>query len=190
MRWRVIPFYAISIVCLVLGLIFDSEIVNYLAGSRVEFLNSVMTVISSGTWIIGFMILFTYLLLREADRRGWVFPLWISFVLSLSFVYILKYAIMRPRPSVALAGVSAIGSSFPSTHAAAVFCIFAILNAIYTEFPKLNWIWLLGSLMIVFSRIYLGLHYLSDIAVGAALGYTVSLIVATYGHKKNKRMRK
>ena len=38
-------------------------------------------------------------------------------------------------------------------------------------------------IIVAFSRIYLGIHYLTDVAAGALLGFTMSLIIIKYQDK-------
>ena len=62
---------------------------------------------------------------------------------------------------------------FVSSHAANFFAITTFLVAIFSPFSK-GWYWLfLWAALIAYSRIYLGVHYPSDIAVGAMLGILI-----------------
>jgi undecaprenyl-diphosphatase len=90
---------------------------------------------------------------------------------------------MRIRPFDALGILNLVNesdSSFPSGHAAAVFSTVYILDR---EFPKIKWFWIGIAILVSFSRIYLGVHYLTDVVVGALIGYTISLIVVKYRDK-------
>lgn len=93
---------------------------------------------------------------------------------------LLKEYFARPRPCEVLSDVitptGCTGTySFPSNHAlnnfaAAIF--FSIL------FPKLKWILFTGAALISISRVYLGLHYPSDIVGGAVIGLAFGYIFA------------
>jgi undecaprenyl-diphosphatase len=67
--------------------------------------------------------------------------------------------------------------SFVSSHAANAFGIATFLWL--TLRKRINWIWVMFIWAIVFSytRIYLGVHYPSDILGGAILGMVIGLIV-------------
>jgi undecaprenyl-diphosphatase len=69
-------------------------------------------------------------------------------------------------------------SSFPSDHAA---IFFAIAMGMWFSFRKLAWLLLAWSILVVsLPRLYLGLHYPSDVLGGAALGIGVVLLVRRF----------
>ena len=86
---------------------------------------------------------------------------------------IIKKTVGRDRPSSLLSDEEMKISkpkdhSFPSGHTASSFCAFAV-TAICC--PPVVWIpALIGASMIGFSRIYLRVHYLSDVLGGLVLG--------------------
>jgi undecaprenyl-diphosphatase len=85
---------------------------------------------------------------------------------------IIKYWLLRPRPCRSLENVRLLvscgsGYSFPSTHAVNNFAG-ALVIAFF--FPRVKW-WFFGfAALIAFSRIYVGVHYPSDVIGGAILG--------------------
>ncbi len=176
MRRREILFYAISIVLLVIGLFFDEEISLFFASHRIASLNYIMHGFSFlGEWFVVFIIV-TMLFLFKSRRK---LPLaWVSLILSAIITLLLKNIIARPRPEYALAASSSF--SFPSGHSTAVFSVLAFFGKI-----KAIW-WLAFAVLVAFSRIYLGMHYLSDVAAGALIGYTIGLIILLAVNKKNK----
>ena len=85
---------------------------------------------------------------------------------------ILKLAFHRPRP-VAFVGPTPSSSSFPSGHAIGALCFYGVLAAIVStrirERLAKVLIWAAAvflTAMIGFSRIYLGVHYPSDVVGG------------------------
>ena len=187
--------YCIIFTLLIIGLIFDSSIVKFIAENRISFLNEFMIWISFfGTW--AFVLIFmTSLFLFSENKRDWLIRLWLSVIASAIVVYALKIVFFRARPFSVLEILpltQAEGSGFPSGHATAVFSTLAILDK---EFPKLKWFWLGFACLVAFSRLYLGLHYLTDVVAGALIGFTISLIFARYklfdfNKKKRKQKRK
>jgi undecaprenyl-diphosphatase len=84
----------------------------------------------------------------------------------------LKYAFHRPRP-VAFFGATPNSYSFPSGHALGSFCFYGILASILAARARARGakfcVWMAAVIlvgMIGFSRIYLGVHYPSDVIAG------------------------
>lgn len=141
-------------------------------------------------WFTGFinvfviLILVTTLFLFEEKKREWVFPLWLSFIFSVVISFILKLIIARPRPSIEIVYplINTLDFSFPSMHAMVAFSAIPILNK---EFAELKWFWILFAILVAFSRIYLNVHFLSDVVFGAFTGYFIGVFVI-YIEKKYK----
>ena len=94
---------------------------------------------------------------------------------------LLKEYFARPRPcdilSDVLTPLGCTGTySFPSNHA---LNNFAAAIFFYRLFPKLKWILFITALLISISRVYLGLHYPSDILGGAVIGLAFGYLFAS-----------
>jgi membrane protein DedA with SNARE-associated domain/membrane-associated phospholipid phosphatase len=118
------------------------------------------------------------LLYRRPRELG---ALTVSLAGSALFVTLGKLAFHRPRPEIAL--YLETSYSFPSGHAAVAVALYGFLGYLLmrhasTLRSKLNLLFVttLLILLIGFSRIYLGEHYLSDVYAGFLLG-TLWLIV-------------
>ncbi len=109
---------------------------------------------------------------------------------------VLKEIFARSRPDLAEALRQASGYSFPSGHAMGSMAVFGCLAYVVT---RLRGRWrlrsatiaaLLASVLAVgLSRVYLGVHWISDIAAGYAAG-SVWLVVATVTFEAFWRIRK
>jgi undecaprenyl-diphosphatase len=104
---------------------------------------------------------------------------------------ILKDLIHRLRPCIVLPDVKTpIGCtgtySFPSNHAVNNF---AAAIFIYRFFPKLKWALFITAVLISVSRIYLGLHYPSDVLGGAILGSIFGYFFASFVQWIDKRIK-
>ena len=92
----------------------------------------------------------------------------------------LKYYFERIRPCNEIEGVRVLvgcGGSFsmPSNHAANAFA-FAVTFFIFFK-NKIRYTFLAVALLVALSRIYVGVHYPSDVLVGALLGSALALSV-------------
>jgi len=127
-----------------------------------------------GTFGFVWILLGFFLFIREEKKDHWFFvPLLTVFLTAWwGTEYILKPFFGRLRPSADV-GAIVIGNyletySFPSAHAVIAFACAVILSA--KEKRWSFWFYLLATL-IALSRVYLGVHYPSDIVAGSILGF-------------------
>ncbi|MAG19901.1 hypothetical protein CL618_00525 [archaeon] len=97
----------------------------------------------------------------------------------------MKGVFFRERPFLVLDGVRQMGkvwlnSSFPSGHS---FMAFLGL-VIFGRYKKLKVFLIVFAFLTLFSRVYLGMHYPSDVVFGGLLGYIVGLFVIWLDEKK------
>lgn len=95
------------------------------------------------------------------------------------FVHILKRLINRKRPYEKLAHINHLvepfeSYSFPSGHTTASFA--AAVNLSFA-FPQLSILFIFIALLVAVSRIYLGVHYPSDILIGIIIALVFSFVV-------------
>jgi undecaprenyl-diphosphatase len=125
------------------------------------------------------------LFLLEEKRNHWFF---LPFFLSAGLAFfvselLIKAWILRPRPTIEIGARIVAGAqnySFPSTHATVAFALAYVLSR---EEPRLRVLFYLLAIAIGFSRMYLGVHYPSDVVAGAILGWGIGygvMFVAQY----------
>jgi membrane-associated phospholipid phosphatase len=92
---------------------------------------------------------------------------------------VLKHLVDRPRPPGGL--IEPSGASFPSGHAAYAGATTVALVLLFTAPGPRRLLWwalaALGIALMAWSRTYLHVHWLSDVAAGSMLGIGTSLLV-------------
>lgn len=141
-----------------------------------------------GEWNVGlFILLIVSFLLIVKKKIKYNFILWLSAGGGVATAYILKFAFERVRPIGGL--IQETSSSFPSLHAIVSISFYFLLaylmaREIKNSILKYSAI-IVGVafvLLLGFSRLYLGVHYLSDVLVGYAIG-DIWFLIGVYGLK-------
>lgn len=127
-------------------------------------------------WII--ITLLFFFIKKLSFKKDFLF---ITLVYFTSFVInnlLLKELFKRERPSISYEMLQPLinipnSYSFPSGHAASSFVGATILSY---YFPKYKIIFYSLAILIAFSRVYVGVHYPSDVIIGALIGFSVAKI--------------
>lgn len=126
-----------------------------------------------------------YLWLRVRDQV----PFFVAAVGGVTVVMeLIKHLVLRPRPELYPWLVSETGYSFPSGHAAGDLSFFlALFLIIELRWPHLRWplaaVGLVWIFVVGVSRIYLQIHYPTDIIAGWLLGLVWTLWMWRLTHK-------
>ncbi|HED38313.1 MAG TPA: phosphatase PAP2 family protein [Ignavibacteria bacterium] len=141
------------------------------------------TITNVNNWYIVYILLL-YISFFKGGRRGKIAAIGVILLITFSDQFganVLKEWVQRIRPCNALSNViTPLGCngtySFPSNHA---LNNFAAAMFYYRLFPKLKWALFITATLIAISRVYIGVHYPSDILggaiIGAAIGYVFSI---------------
>lgn len=117
----------------------------------------------------------TLLLFGTGPERRAVLAGAMAALTSVLLFSVLKGLIRRPRPFDRWSSLSGLVPtpdrfSFPSGHTMTAFAMYASLGGIL---PMWGWVLLPTAWLIGLSRVYLGVHYPTDVLVGALLGTLV-----------------
>ncbi len=98
----------------------------------------------------------------------------------ISLITLVKFITRRQRPDFVIPDFKYTffekidKYSFPSSHSARAFSI-ACASDFF--FPELSWLFYSLAILICWSRVYLGLHYLGDVLGGIIIGWGITKII-------------
>ena len=103
---------------------------------------------------------------------------------------VIKQLVDRPRPFMTHAELPALiamptSSSFPSGHTATSFAAMMILYAVGGPY---KWMGLKRRILIAFSRIYLHVHYPSDVLAGCLVGLCVGALLVRLMKQRDEKL--
>jgi membrane protein DedA with SNARE-associated domain/membrane-associated phospholipid phosphatase len=168
---------------------FDQTVYTVLQGLRTGWLDSVMvTVTELADTAVTVSVIVAVCLVLILKRYWRSFGYWLAAIgFAEILVSVLKYTLGRVRPNNIYIGVEQF--SFPSGHAAlsiVVYGFMAFLLARGKSASKKIAITLLASvaiMLIAFSRLYLGVHWFSDVLASLSFGLAwVALLGIAYTH--------
>lgn len=173
----------------------DKAVYNFLqsfrsdAGTRIV---TAVTMAADGFVLTGLSLaLVAWLLIRRHFRVAVTAAMAVA--TSSLFVPLVKGIIQRPRPTMLYAGAESF--SFPSGHATLSMTVFGVLAVIVASHLAPRWRPLAigaaigAALIIAFTRLYLGAHWLSDVAAGVSFGLLVTAIFAFLTRRQDRAIR-
>ena len=133
-----------------------------------------------------FSIAAAALILIVWKQRWLALNIIVAYLFSGILAQVLKRFFMAPRPKEIITGslfrsfidgITGVGrDGFPSGHTTPVFA-FATILALYVNRKRWGLFFLVIAMIVGYSRIYLGQHFLQDVIAGAVLGTVIGLIV-------------
>ncbi len=166
----------------------DRPVVRYLAEHRTAWLTTALREVTRlGSTLVLIPLVVVIGLVAFRRTRSWapLAQLGLSLGGAIALYDLIKPLVGRARPQVAPLVASATGYSFPSGHAtqtAAVCVTLALLGAaLTTSWPRKVAVWtaaVVVTLLVGFSRVYLGVHWPTDVLAGVALGSLWAVLCA------------
>ena len=178
----------------------DTQWFLWLNGQHTRWLDTVMVAITEMWPWIPLYVLLLYLVFKQYGKRGWWILLTIALVILCSdqlSAHVCKPFFHRLRPcfNPELEGLVHLPKGLPggrygfvSSHAANTFAVAAFLTAVlHKSYRSIGW-WLYAwAFVSSYSRIYVGVHYPSDILGGAVLGVSIGWLASLVFSFKKKR---
>ncbi len=133
--------------------------------------------------VIIFLSVILSLFLWTHKQRIYIFSLWLALAIGEGLTFLGKYIFHRERPDIFLRTITEDSFSFPSGHATAVVLFYGFLfYLIIRSYTSLKVRTIIFSSLVLFvvlvdlSRLYLGVHYLSDVIAGNLIGLTALIL--------------
>lgn len=161
---------------------------------RADWLTPVMKAVTTlgNVGILWIIMSLVFLIIPKMRKTGFITSLALIFDL-LAVNVLIKNLVRRTRPYEVIEGLtSVIGKqsdfSFPSGHTAASF---AFAFAVMFVAPKKIWIpVMVTATLISFTRLYLGVHYPTDILGGVIIGFVCGLLAVKAVNLIEKKLKK
>ena len=157
---------------------YDQTISQIIYSLRSPLLTKIMLLITNlggGYILIPATIITIFLIVRKHKEEAFLFSIILAMGLILNTS--LKSILQRPRPDIAPL-TNETSYSFPSGHAMNSFVFYTTLSFYFFRFTRkkklsifISLISLFLILLIGFSRVYLGVHYPTDILAGYCAGF-------------------
>lgn len=200
-KWIIVGFAVIIFLIILISVSsenivnFDNNIYYIVKSFQNEGLTNLLRIITNFGGIVSlfFITIFVSMLLFYYNKRKYALMLVISMLVSSTTYIILKGIVKRPRPIETEMLIPEFGYSFPSGHTTNNTVFYGIM--IYIIYKNVesktlrNVLIALCNLMIItisFSRIYLRVHYPSDVFAGLCLGIVLVIILIKIANNKIK----
>jgi len=169
---------------------FDAQAMQAIAGGRDATLTSIAWVVTeAGSFVLLAPLSIAFLLLRRWKRPADDVALVVIAAGSALLPFVVKLIVARPRPTIGnLSHLSSL--SFPSEHTTQAAAIYLAIAIMLSQTLARGWreaaiaIGVVIALAVAWSRVYLGLHYPTDVAAGLVLGWSWALLVFHWARPK------
>jgi undecaprenyl-diphosphatase len=164
----------VLLVVLVISFFIDNLFLDFSSGLIFPVLEYMFSFLTNIVFVILVLLVYPTIMLWHERKEKWILPLWTAFWVVVAITFILKVLVQRSRPISDDGFLAILVYSFPSTHTACAFSVLPVLNYV---FRREMWLWTSLVVLIGLSRLYLQVHYLSDVLAGALIGYSIGWVV-------------
>ena len=169
---------------------FDAQALRAIAGGRNATLTSIAWVVTeAGSFVLLAPLSIAFLLLRRWKRPADDIPLVVIAAGSALLPFVVKLIVARPRPTIEhLSHLSSL--SFPSEHTTQAAAIYLTIALMLSQSLTRGWreaaiaLGVVIALAVAWSRVYLGVHYPTDVTAGLMLGWSWALLVFHWARPK------
>jgi undecaprenyl-diphosphatase len=173
--------------------VFDTNIQNIIFSLRSDFWNSFFFFITKfGDWsviLILFICFSVWLFIIKKYKL--ILPFLIAVIGSAVVTSIIKFLVDRQRPSFDNALYLETLPSFPSAHSTLTLVLFGFITCVVWRLNLnliskiiLSFVFVALIFLVGFSRIYLGVHFASDVIGGYLTGLICLAIVVYFSRKR------
>lgn len=158
---------------------FDDAVIRWMGAHHTRALDAIMveiTALGTGTVVLMIVAVAGLFLVLTSHKYSAILLL-ASTAGGILLNGLLKLGFNRPRPQIFLPEVHTVSSSFPSGHAMSAAIVYSTVAYLAARLHKRRWArWLVMTCAFVIiaaicvSRLYLGVHYPSDVVAGLAIG--------------------
>jgi undecaprenyl-diphosphatase len=167
---------------------FDDAILTWMGNNGAPWLDvAALELTALGARIVVYMVvLVASAFLWQSRHHYSAALLWVSVIGAGLINSVLKISFNRPRPDVFPWRTQHVGlASFPSGHAMTSIVVYGTLAFLIARLAPTKWlrrlVWTVAMLVVVtvgLSRLYLGVHYPSDVLAGFVIGGAWAIICA------------
>ncbi|HFK1762919.1 bacitracin ABC transporter permease [Bacillus wiedmannii] len=146
-------------------------------GKQYSSLNSTMVFLAEYMVYILALIILAYWFTGSRKSRMMVIQAMVAFVIAEVIGKIVGEFHLNYQPFAVLPNVNklvdhTVDNSFPSDH---TILFFSICFSFWLVRKKTGWLWLILAFSVAISRIWVGVHYPFDVAIGALIGCVAAL---------------
>ncbi len=175
---------------------FDNSVYSFVSLVISDTMTTFMILITNLGGTVAIVLICLGLLILPKTRISFGVPVTITAICSSSLNSLLKILFSRERPDI-LCIIEVDGYSFPSGHSMNNMAIYTVVVLLILTFVKDDFKKQIFALSIFilpitigFSRIYLGVHYPSDVLAGLFAGFWVGSLVFIIFERRKLRQNK